>query len=177
MNTQMRTQLQYIEQTTEIYSLVDWWDAWLADFSDTVAKNGREWAQEAFARVIQAMQDSNKAASDAGRPQAEVTAVILAQLGEWASTVSSMALPSLTSIPLLPAPGSSRKRDATHDTSWLFSDDWDGESKVELNMAVWQQSMLGATNNDVIETQPDVIVAEEAHHHAHYHHSHHEAST
>jgi hypothetical protein len=38
----MRTQLGYVEQVTGIYTLVNWWDAWFADFYDTVGANGQK---------------------------------------------------------------------------------------------------------------------------------------
>lgn len=138
---QMRTQLGYVEKVTQIPTLVNWWDVWLADFSDTVGANGQKWAMDAIRIATQAIYDANKAAADAGRPAAATTAVLTAQLGEFADKIKTMVAPTVPQMPLLPPPGGS-KRNVIDGEPWSVGD-VEEMMRLELDEEVWERSMGG----------------------------------
>lgn len=150
VNSQMRLQLGYVEQVTGISTLVNWWDVWFADFSDTIGRNGQKWAMDAIRIAVQAVYDANKAAVDAGRPAAATTALLTAQLGAFADSIKKMVAPGLPQVPLLPPPGGS-KRDAAAwaaaaggDGTWSVpeTEDW-VDRALELDDEVWERSLSG----------------------------------
>ena len=153
----MRTQLGYIEQVTGINILVNWWDVWFADFSATIGVNAQKWANDAIRIAVQALYDANKAATDAGRPAAATTAMITAQLGQFADQIKNMVAPTLPQIPLLPPPGG-RKRDEL----WSM-EDFEEMLRLELDEEVWERSMRGG------EDLPKDDDASSGHNHAHAH--------
>ncbi|KAI1114378.1 hypothetical protein F5Y14DRAFT_441271 [Nemania sp. NC0429] len=142
VNAQMRIQIGYIEQATGIYNLVQWWDAWFADFSDTVGANGQKWAMDAIRIAAQTLYDANKAAVDAGRPVAATTALLTAQLGVFAGNIRKMTAPTLPQIPLLPPPGGA-KRDVVDGEPWLMTDMEEILPRLEVDEEVWERSMSG----------------------------------
>jgi hypothetical protein len=166
----MRTQLGYVERVTGIYTLVNWWDAWFADFSDTVGANGQKWARDAIRIATQAIYDANRAAVDAGRPTAATTAVLTAQLGAFADSIKKMVAPTLPQIPLLPPPGGFKR-------SVIDGESWSGEDveemlRLELDEEVWEKSMGGIKVPSVLPRE-DVAPNAHGHGHAHAHGRHH----
>lgn len=132
----MRLQLLNLEQVTNgPDNLVQWWDVWLADFSDDVGSRAQAWAIEVLGQSLVVIQQ----ASAANRPTLQHTAMVKAQLGNFASQISNIYTPVVPGIPLLPAPGG-RKR----DLSSLYHDmeDQSGEPPLELDVTAWERSML-----------------------------------
>ncbi|KAI7026582.1 glycoside hydrolase family 18 protein, partial [Hortaea werneckii] len=60
VNEQMRTQFLNIEQVTGLDNLVDWWDAWLADFSIYISLRGQRWAYDALGVSLSVLQQNNQ---------------------------------------------------------------------------------------------------------------------
>ncbi|KAI7339705.1 hypothetical protein KC354_g17326 [Hortaea werneckii] len=136
----MRTQLLNIEQTTGHQTLVNWWDAWLADFSVYISRVGQDWAYEALQESLLLIQQHNRAVVAAGLPALKHTAVVMAQLGEFATSIKHMVAPALPEIPLLPAPGGS-KRDLDSEEYGSVEDIWN-LPPAEVDLEVWERSML-----------------------------------
>jgi hypothetical protein len=138
----MRLQLGYVEQVSGIYTLVNWWDTWFADYSKQIGANGQKWATDAIRIAVQAIYDANKAAVAAGRPTAATTAMLTAQLGQFADQIKNMVAPTLPQIPLLPPPGS--KRDVVDGESWSsVVVDTEERITLELDEEVWERAMRG----------------------------------
>ncbi|KAL9618371.1 MAG: hypothetical protein Q9160_006879 [Pyrenula sp. 1 TL-2023] len=139
VNSQMRLQLSYVEKVTGIRTLQIWWDAWLADFSDTISKKGQDWAYSAIAKATMAIYNANKAAVDAGRPQPTMSELLTGQLGQFSDSMKKMRVPSLPQIPLLPPPGG-LKSDVLGNGSWM-GPDMEKQMRLELDEVVWERSI------------------------------------
>jgi hypothetical protein len=171
MNIVMRLQLSYVEQVTGTYNLVDWWDAWLIDYKETVAVKGQAWAHKAIETVMTVMQESNSAALTG--KEAKVTATIMAQLGQWADGIKNMVLPPTNALLLLPPPGTS-KRDVADAESWFSETDPDAVVKLELDEAIWQKSLEAAVEIASEEAEHDGAAVHTVHSHIHRLHRRHD---
>ncbi|KAK7915206.1 glycoside hydrolase superfamily [Apiospora marii] len=141
VNSQMRLQLGYVERVTGINILVNWWDVWFVDFSEHIGRKGQDWAEKAIGNVMRIMYESNKAATDAGRPEADITNMLREQLGSFADRIKDMRLPSLPQIPLLPPPDGGVKRDIWDGKSWVV--DSEDPDKLELDEGLWESASGG----------------------------------
>ena len=174
INEQMRVQLNNIENFVGIYTLVQWWDAWLADFSDHINTTGQQWAMEALQVSLLVLQQHNQAAVAAGRPTSQHTAMVLQQLGYFASDIKNMVLPVLPGLPQLPAPGSGSKRD-------LSFDDYGGMEDahlitLEVDEELWERSMrevdVQIDGHGEANMRRSSHAVDHAHGHGHSHHGH-----
>lgn len=96
---------------------------------------------DAIRIATQAIYDANKAAVDAGRPAAATTAMLTAQLGQFADNIKKMVAPTLPQIPLLPPPGGV-KRDVVGGESWSVVD-MEETIRLDLDEQVWERSISG----------------------------------
>jgi hypothetical protein len=103
VNDQMRTQLLHIEGVTGVNNLVQWWDVWLEDFSKHLVVHAKKWANTALTDTLLVIQQHNLQAVAEGRAPSQLTAMVMAQLGEFATVYGRIALPTIPGIPLLPA--------------------------------------------------------------------------
>jgi hypothetical protein len=117
VNDQMRTQLFQIEQVLEYDNLMEWWDVWIADFSAEIGARGQRWANYAMTESLTIIQQGNLALIAEGKPTSQHTAMVMAQLGDFATKIKTMAAPTLPGIPLLPAPGGSKRDLGFSETS------------------------------------------------------------
>lgn len=97
----MRLQLGYIEQVTGITTLVNWWDAWFADFGSEIGRKGQTWATQALNLVEQMVVDANQDRAGQGlRPMAE-TKAIFAGLDDFRARIPELVFPVLNQISTL----------------------------------------------------------------------------
>lgn len=150
----MRTQLLNIERVTLTPNLVNWWDVWIADFSDSITREGQQWAFSALQESLTVIQQADQAAVAAGEPTLQHSAMVIAQLGAFAMDIKNMLAPTLPKIPLLPAPGGSR-RDLGSSEHSSIEDDQDS-SPVEIEERVWGRSMGEADMQHGEDAAPDV---------------------
>jgi hypothetical protein len=74
-----------------------------------VAVHAKKWANTALTDTLLVIQQHNLQAVAEGRAPSQLTAMVMAQLGEFATVYGRIALPTIPGIPLLPAPGGSKR--------------------------------------------------------------------
>jgi hypothetical protein len=167
----MRTQLLNIEQVTGVDNLVEWWDVWLKDFSSDLAVRGKRWAETALTQTLLVIQQHNLKAVAEGRPTSQLTAMVMAQLGEFATLSGRIAAPALPGIPLLPAPGSSR-RDLGSSGPDMEEDGFGGHPP-DLAEPKRERSIEEAISSPDKADETDVRRPRRSHGHSHGHSHHH----